>query len=481
MNRRMVFHTTGKIVLSEAAMLLLPVIVALIYREKCVYSLLISAGIALVCGLLLIFLFRPQNKVIYAREGFAIVALAWLFLSAIGALPFTLSGQIPHYIDAFFETVSGFTTTGASIIENVEKMSHGLLFWRSFTHWVGGMGILVFAIAILPGVSERSIHILRAEMPGPIVGKLVPRAKNTARVLYIIYFVLTALEIIMLLTGGMSFFESVVHSFGTAGTGGFGVKADSIASYSPYLQWVITVFMLLFGINFNLYFLMLIGRFREAIKSTELWVYLGIILVAAVVIFFNIYPLYGSIAEVARLSGFQVASIITTTGYATADFNQWPGLSRNILLLLMFFGACAGSTGGGFKISRVVILVKSLYRELVALVSPRSVRVVRFEGKRLDENALHSVSGYFIVYVICFILILLMLAFDDFDFLTNFSAAASCLNNIGPGFNVVGPASNYSAYSTFSKLVLSFAMLFGRLEIYPMLLTLSPKAWIKKR
>ena len=480
MNRKKVFNTVGLMLEAEAALLLLPLLVALIYRERCVWSLAASAAIALALGWVLRRFCKPDNHLIYAREGFVSVAMTWLAMSAVGALPFFLSGEIPSYIDAFFETVSGFTTTGACILANVEIMSRGLLFWRSFTHWVGGMGILVFVMAIVDDVNDRSMHILRAEMPGPVVGKLLPRARDTASILYKIYIVMTGAEIVLLMLGGMPVFESIVHAFGTAGTGGFGVKADSIAGYSPYLQWVITVFMLLFGVNFNLYYLLLARRFRAAAQSSECWYYLGIVLVSVALITFNIMPLYETLGEAIRLSAFQVSSIITTTGYATADFNLWPEFSKAILLLLMFVGACAGSTGGGLKVSRAVMLVKMVHREIRHLLHPRSVNSVKFEGKHVDGATLKGVSSYFAVYMMCVLSIFLLLSLDQFNLETNLSAAVSCFNNIGPGLAAVGPVSNYAAYSGFSKLLLSLAMLLGRLEIFPLLLTLSPATWAKK-
>ena len=480
MNRRMIVKTLGLMLRVEAALLLLPALVALIYGESCLWPLLISAAIAMAAGLLCKFFARPKTNLIYAREGFVIVATSWLALSAVGALPFFLSREIPNYIDAFFETVSGFTTTGASILTNVEIMSHGLLFWRSFTHWVGGMGVLVFIMALFSNMSDRSIHIMRAEMPGPVVGKLLPRAKDTASILYKIYIGMTIVQIILLICGGMPVFDSIVHALGTAGTGGFGIKADSIAGYSPYLQWVITIFMLLFGINFNLYYMLLIKRFRAAGQCSECWYYLGIVGVAVAAITANILPLYNNFATALRHSAFQVSSIITTTGYATADFNLWPELSKNILLLLMLCGACAGSTGGGLKVSRAVILVKTIRREFKHLLHPRSVNSVKFEGKQVDGATIKSVSVYFALYIVCMIVIYMVLVFDKFDMQTNLSAAISCFNNIGPGLGAVGPASSYAAYSPVSKIVLSLAMLLGRLEIYPLLLTLSPATWLKK-
>lgn len=480
MNRRFVFYLLGQIFNATAALMVLPLIVSAVYTEASFFSFFITIGICLIIGIPLSLACKTEDRVIYAKEGFIIVALAWIAMSAIGALPFVISGEIPSYVDAFFETVSGFTTTGASILLNVEELSRGILFWRSFTHWIGGMGVLVFIMAIIPASTDRSIHILRAEVPGPIVGKLVPKMRETAKILYLIYIAFTVLEIGFLLVGGMPFFDSVVHAFGTAGTGGFGIKADSIASYSPYLQWVITIFMMIFGINFNLYYLILVKKIKSVFKSEELWAYIGIALVSTVIIAINISGMYESVSETIRASSFQVATIITTTGYATADFNLWPELSKTILLVLMFVGSCAGSTAGGFKISRVILLLKMIKREIKLLLHPRSVGVVRFEGKKVEEPVLKSVSAYTAVYVVCFMTVFILLAFDKFDILTNFSAAAACFNNIGPGLNAVGPAANYAGYSVFSKLVLSVAMLFGRLEIYPILFVLSKSAWSKK-
>jgi len=480
MNRKKVFNTVGLMLEAEALLLLLPLVIALLYRERCVWHLAAAAAIALAAGFLLRRFCKPDSNLIYAREGFITVAMTWLAMSAVGALPFWLSGEIPHYIDAFFETVSGFTTTGASILTDVEAMSRGLLFWRSFTHWVGGMGILVFVMAIVDDANDRSMHILRAEMPGPVVGKLLPRAKDTASILYKIYIAMTGLEIILLVSGGMPLFDSIVHAFGTAGTGGFGVKADSIGGYSPYLQWVITVFMFLFGVNFNLYYLLLVRRFRAALQSSECFYYLGIVLVSVILITFNIMPMYDGFAESLRYSAFQVSSIMTTTGYATTDFNLWPEFSKSILFLLMFIGACAGSTGGGLKVSRAVMLGKMVHREIRHLLHPRSVNSVKFEGKHVDGATLKSVSSYFAVYMICIVAIYLLLTLNGFNMETNLSATVACFNNIGPGLDAVGPAANYAAYNPFSKLILSLGMLLGRLEIFPLLLTLSPATWAKK-
>ena len=480
MNRRMVLYIVGTVIKIEAALMVLPLITSLIYKESCAKDFLISIGIALVAGFALTLAFRPGSKIIYAKEGFVIVSLAWVALSSIGALPFYISGEIPSYIDAFFETVSGFTTTGASILTDVEAMSKGMLFWRSFTHWIGGMGVLVFIMAIIPSVSDRTIHLLRAEAPGPVVGKLLPKMKHTARTLYIIYIVLTVALFIFLLAGGMPVFDSIVHAVGTAGTGGFGIKGDSVASYSPYIQWVIAIFMLLFGVNFNLYYFALIRKFKAAIKNEELMTYACLVLFSIVTISINIAPLYETVSETVRTSVFQVAAIISSTGFATADFNLWPGFSKTILLLLMLVGGCAGSTAGGFKVSRVLMLFKTIKRELQKLLHPRAVSTIRLEGKRVDEKTISSLGSYLAIYVIFLCGVIFILGMDKFDLETNISAAVSCVNNIGPGFSAVGPASSYAMYSPFSKIVLSFAMLLGRLEIFPLILTFSPSTWVKK-
>ncbi len=483
MNYKMVFRTVGHIVQIEAVAMLLPLIVAAIYSEKASFwALLITIGVAAVLGTSLTLICKTKNKVIFAKEGFTSVALGWVALSAIGALPFILSGAIPSFVDAFFETVSGFTTTGASIVTDVESWEHGLLFWRSFTHWIGGMGVLVLMMALLPSDSGRSIHMMRAEMPGPVVGKLVPRVKDTAKILYLIYVVLTLVEIVFLWCGEMDLFESAVHSLGTAGTGGFGIKGDSLASYSPYSQWVITIFMLLFGINFNLYYLLLIGRLRSVLKSTEMWTYLGVVAVAIGIITVNIMPLYENFADILRHSAFQVTSIITTTGYATTDFvGLWPIFSQTVLLLLMYMGGCAGSTAGGLKVSRIVLLWKMIRQEFRRMLHPRSVGAVQSEGKTVDSTTLHSIGVYLALYMLIFAVILLLLGLEPHMTLeTNLSATASCFNNIGPALGQAGPMSSYAGYSDFSTVLLSFAMLLGRLEIYPLLLALAPHTWTKK-
>lgn len=482
MNRRMIINAVGLVLRVEAVLLLLPAIVGVIYGERQTWlAFLISAAISLVLGLLPKYFLKPRTHVIYAKEGFIIVAFTWIMLSLVGAVPLVLSGAVTSYADAFFEIVSGFTTTGASVIPDVEALTRGVLFWRSFTHWVGGMGIIVFVMAILPNVSERPIHILRAEIPGPTVGKLVPRIKDTALILYLIYIGMTVIETIMLLFGGMSFFESLLHAFGTAGTGGFGIKRDSIAGYSPYIQWVITVFMVLFGVNFNLYYLALLRKFKAVVTSTELWAYLGIIISSVAVISWNIRHLFVGAEETVRAAAFQVSSIISTTGYATTDFNLWPNLSKNILLILMFIGGCAGSTAGGIKVSRIVLLFKLISNEVKRMLHPRSVSSLRFEGKTVDGHTRKGVSNYFLIYFVCLIAIFLALSFEPFDFETNFTAVVTCFNNVGPGFGAVGPTGGFGDYSAFAKIVLSFAMLLGRLEIFPIIIALAPVSWARNK
>lgn len=479
MNKKMVFNTLGKIIWIEALLLLLPFAVSLFYRNDCAWAFAVTIGIAAVISVPLMIFCKTDNKVIYSREGFVIVSLAWIALSVVGALPFVISGEIPSFTDAFFETVSGFTTTGASVVADIESMSEGLLFWRSFTNWIGGMGVLVFVMALTASMPDRSIHVMRAEMPGPMVDKLVPKARETAKILYLIYMAMTVVEIVIFVICKMPLFEAVLCAFSTAGTGGFGIKADSIAGYSPTIQWVIAVFMFLFGINFNLFYLMLLRRFKSAFKSSELWIYVGVAVVSCAAISVNILDSCSGLSEAIRLSAFQVSSIMTSTGYSTADFNLWQGFSKTLLLILMFMGGCAGSTAGGLKVSRVIILFKGMRRELTRLLHPRTVKTLKFEGKRLDEQTLSSANSYLTVYTACIIFIFLLLSIDKYDIETNFSATVCCFNNIGPGLGQVGPVCNFGGYSVFSKYVLSAAMLLGRLEIFPLLLCFSPSTWSK--
>lgn len=480
MNMKIVGRMTGRILLLVALLMLIPLLVAVLYREDCAVYLALTALLTAGVGALLAFL-KPSAKSLYAREGFAIVALSWVGISLFGALPFFLSGEIPNYLDAVFETVSGFTTTGASILTNVEAMSKGLLFWRSFTHWIGGMGVLVLIMAISsPG--DNFMHIARAEIPGPTVEKFVPRMRKTAKILYGIYLVMTAVEVVLLLLGGMDLYDSLTHAFGTAGTGGFSVRNASIAAYdSPYLQWVITIFMVLFGVNFGVYYLLLLRNWKKVLKSSELRWYLGIILTAVALITVNIRPMFDHLHDTIRAAAFQVSSVITTTGYATVDFNRWPEFSKTILLLLMVCGACAGSTGGGIKVSRLLILGKAIRREVARMLHPRAVRTLKFDGKVVEESRVHSVIVFFALYMGLCAVSFLVLSMDRFDMETNLSAVFACLNNIGPGLSLVGPTGNFSAFSPLSKVILILDMLLGRLEIYPILLMLVPSLWKRRQ
>ena len=486
MNYRLVFNLVGKVLVLMAALMLLPLITALVYAEYwAAVSFAITIGGAAGLGLLLALLLKPKNQYMYAKEGMVITALAWIVVSLVGAVPFVISREIPNFIDALFEIVSGFTTTGASILNDVEAMTRGMLFWRSFSHWIGGMGVLVFILAIVNGRNDRSMHILRAEMPGPTVDKLVPKAKTTAFILYAIYIVLTLVEAIMLWCGEMNCFEAFVHAFGTAGTGGFGIRNTSITDYSAYSQWVITIFMLLFGVNFNLYFLLLLRKFTSFFRNSELWIYIGVVVASVAIITANIYSLYGNFSDSLRNSAFQVASIMSTTGYSTADFDQWPTISKAILFMLMLVGGCAGSTAGGFKLTRVILLFKKVGNDLKKALHPRTATVVKINGEKVSEETMSGVTSYLTIYVIIFLAVFLILSLDPCvpktsAFETNFTASAAAFNNIGPGFAAIGPTCSFSFYSPISKIVLIFAMLFGRLEIYPLLLTISPTTWIKR-
>ncbi len=475
----MVLRTLGYVLGAESALLLLPLLVAALYREDPVPFLIPLLALG-VCALALCRI-RVKEKTIYAREGFLIVSLSWILVSLAGAVPFVLGGAIPSYVDAVFETVSGFTTTGASILTDVESLPRGLLFWPSFTHWIGVMGVLVFIMAVLPLANDRSMHVMRAEVPGPAVGKMVPRARDTAMWLYGIYLGLTLLEVVFLLAGGMPLFDSLVNTFGTAGTGGFAIKNASIGFYnSAYVDGVITVFMLLFGINFNLYFLLLMRDFKQVLKSEELRVYLGVALTAMLLIALNILPQYGGFGVAFRYSAFQVSSIMTTTGFATADYTLWPTFSQTILFLLMILGACGGSTGGGLKVSRAIILVKSLGREVVRLVHPRAVSTVRLDGKRVEAQTVRDVGVFFIAYMFIIAVMTLLISLDGFGFATTFSAVTACMGNIGPGLGAVGPMGNFADFSLASKLLLSLTMLLGRLEIFPLVLFFTPVLYEKR-
>ncbi|MDD6717455.1 MAG: TrkH family potassium uptake protein [bacterium] len=482
MNYRMLGYVLGRIFMVEAALMLLPVAVALIYGETGrLAAFLIPLVLLAVIGLLL-GKRAPADTAIYAREGLVIVALSWVLMSVFGALPFVISGEIPNFVDAFFETVSGFTTTGASILRDVEALSQSMLFWRSFTHWVGGMGVLVFAMAVLPMTDGRAMHLMRAEVPGPSVDKISSKLRDTAKILYAIYFAMTVIEVLLLCLGGLPLFDALITSFGTAGTGGFSNRGLSIGAYdSAYVEMVTAVFMLLFGVNFNLYYLLLMRHFREALGSEELLAYLGVVGISTLAIAGNIYHLYQNVGQSLRYAFFQVASIITTTGFATTDFNLWPTFSKAILVLLMFFGACAGSTGGGLKISRIIIMCKAARQDMMRVLHPHAVTSVRFEGKPLERKTVSGVHIYMNLYLLICVLSMLIVAFDQFDLITTFTAVASCLNNIGPGLEIVGPMGNFADFSVPAKLLLTFDMLVGRLEIFPMLVLLAPTTWLKRR
>ena len=436
--------------------------------------------ISLSCSLLTL-ICRGAPSAFYAREGLVCVGASWIVLSLVGCLPFYISKEIPRYVDAFFEIVSGFTTTGASIVPEVERLSKGILYWRSFSHWLGGMGVLVFLLAFTGGKGQGfTMHLLRAESPGPNVGKLVPKMRTTAAILYIIYIALTVLNIVFLMLGGMNLFEAVCHAFGSAGTGGFGIKNDSLASYSPYLQNVTTVFMILFGVNFSCYYLFLIKQWKNVFKDEELRMYFCLILTSIVLIVFNTRGMYTTLEETVRHAAFQVGSIITTTGYATTDFDLWPSFSKTILLCLMVVGACAGSTGGGLKVARILLLIKGVRRNIRQMLNPRKVEVVRNNGSVVEEKILSNTNAYLSAYVIILFAVFAIISLDGFSTGTNFSAVLACFNNIGPGLELVGPTCNYSAYSDLSKLVLSWAMLAGRLEIFPILVLFSRRIWTGK-
>lgn len=478
MNRRIIVRTLGLVMLFEAIFMILPCICGLIYNEKEAFVFL-GCSIVLVIFSLLTRLIKVNSKTFFAKEGLTIVSLSWILMSATGAVPFVISGTIPSYVDALFEMVSGFTTTGATILSDVEILPRCMLLWRSFSHWVGGMGVLVFLVAMLPISGGNNVHLMRAESTGPSVSKIVPKIKSTAKILYAIYTSLTIIHIILLLIGDMSLFDSLTTAFGTAGTGGFGIKNDSIASYSLYIQNTITIFMTLYGINFTLYYLMLIRHFKDALKSTELWVYIGILFTATILIFLNILPFYGSISESLRHSAFQVSSIMTTTGFSTADFNQWPVFSKTLLVVIMFVGACAGSTGGGMKVSRIIILLKGISKELKLAAHPKSVHKISMDGRLIEHETVRVVNAYAISLAVIYVISLLLISLDNQSFTTNFTAVAATINNIGPGLDGVGPLSNFGHFSDFSKLVFIFDMLVGRLEVFPVLMLLSPYTWRK--
>lgn len=481
MNKRAIIYVLGAVLLIGAALMLPPLLVALICHEVSGwYFLWVMLGAA-VLGALALRLGGGKRAVMYAKEGLIAVALSWIVLSLVGALPFTLSGQIPFYLDAVFEMISGFTTTGSSILPAVEELDKCMLFWRSFSHWIGGMGILVFMLAIVRMDGGQAIHLLRAESPGPTVSKMVPRMADSSKILYGIYFGLTVLQILFYLAGGEPLLDSLCNAFGTAGTGGFAIKNSSMGGYSCFLQTVVTVFMFLFGVNFSLYYMLLLRKFKAVFKNEELRLYFGIAAGSIVLIAINISRMYNTVYESVHHAAFQVVSIMTTTGYGTVDFEQWPAFSKAILLSLMFIGASAGSTGGGLKVSRVLLLMKSIRRTIRKALHPRRVQPVYMDGRAVSEEVCDNVNAYLAIYCVILVLSFAIISVDGFSIGTNFSAVASCFNNIGPGFELVGATQNFSIYSDLSKIILSLDMLLGRLEIFPLLLLLSPDTWSRRR
>lgn len=477
MNIRAIIYILGWILNIEGAFMLLPFIVSLLYREPQGAAFLMVSVLCILIGSLIV-LKKPRNMEFFEKGGFVTVAFGWILMSIFGALPFCINGDIPNFTDALFETVSGFTTTGASILTDIEALSHCSLFWRSFTNWVGGMGVLVFLLAILPLTKGGSpIHLMRAESPGPSVERLLPKLQNTALILYVMYFVLSLAEFIFLLLGKMPVFEAITAVFGTAGTGGFAVKNASFADYSPYIQWVTAVFMMLFGVNFGMYFLLYLKKWGKAFRFEEVRYYFFIIIIATAIIFFNIYPVDNGVESTLRHTFFQVSSIITTTGFATIDFDLWPAASKAILVTLMFVGACAGSTGGGMKISRIMILFKTVKKELMIHIHPGSVKKIKAEGKMVNHEVQRSINVFFVTFILIFTASVLLLSFENQDLVTTFTAVSATLNNVGPGMAVVGPSGNYAFFSPFSKYILMFDMLAGRLELYPMLMIFHFGMW----
>lgn len=479
MNYSIVLYILDCVLKFESAFLVLPALVGLIYREHASVSYLAVAVLCLILGVLLTHK-KPRSTNLYTREGFVAVALSWIIMSIFGAIPFVLTGDIPFYVDALFETISGFTTTGSSILTDVESISKASLFWRSFSHWIGGMGVFVFIMAILPMMGGSTMNLMKAESPGPSVSKLVPHVKDTAKILYGIYIAITICEATILRALGMPLFDSLTTTFGTVGTGGFGIRNDSIAGYSPAIQITITVFMILSGINYTAYFYILTGKIKELFKIEEVRWYLAIIFGSVAVITWNVRSLYPTFSETLRHAFFQVGSIITTTGYATTDFDLWPALSKTLLVTLMFIGACAGSTSGGIKVSRILILLKTIRKELSLIIHPRQVKKIRMDGHPVDHETLRSANVFLVVYFVLLLTSMLLISVDEFDFSTNFTSVVTVLNNIGPGLNLVGPTQNFSIFSPFSKFVLMFDMLAGRLELFPMMILLMPSTWKRK-
>ena len=478
MNFRIIAYIVGWVCNFQAIFMVLPCITALVYQEHEFFAFLISMILCLIVGIPLTAR-KPKNKVFYTKDGCVAVALSWLALCIFGSAPFVLSNSIPHPIDAFFETVSGFTTTGSSILTDVEVLPHCILMWRSFTHWIGGMGVLVFLLSLLPLAGGYHMNLMKAESPGPSVSKLVPKVQQTAKILYSIYIGMTLLQIVLLLIGNIPLFDTLCIAFGTAGTGGFGIRNDSMGSYSTYCQIVTTIFMILFGVNFSAYYLILTKKIRQALKFEEVRYYFGIIAAAILVIGLNTMHLFQNLGVSIQQAAFQVGSIITTTGFSSADFNQWPALSKTILVLLMFVGACAGSTGGGIKVSRILILCKAAKKEFQLYLHPNAVKKIKMDQKTITHDILRSTNIYLTLYLLIFAVSVLLISLDNFDMTTNFTAVTATLNNIGPGLEIVGPMGNFSSFSYFSKCVLVFDMLAGRLEIFPLLLLFFKGTWKK--
>lgn len=479
MNYSIILYILGCLLKFEAGFLLLPVLIGIIYKEDTILSYLAVAAVCLILGLLFTHK-KPTNKNLFIKEGFVTVASSWIIMSIFGALPFVLTGDIPSYVDALFETISGFTTTGSSILSSVEALSRTSLFWRSFTHWIGGMGVFVFIMAILPLMGGSTMNLMKAESTGPSISKLVPHVKDTAKILYGMYIALTLAEIFVLCCFQMPIFDAFTITFGTVGTGGFGVLNDSLASYSPAIQYTVTIFLILSGINYTAYFYIISLRFKDALQIEEVRWYLIIITITTAIITFNIRDLYPTFEESFRHASHQVATIITTAGFCTTNFDTWPELSKCILVILMFIGACSGSTAGGMKISRAVMLVKTIKKELSLIIHPREVRKIRMDGHVLDHQTLRNTNVFFVIYILLTLTTTLLISIDNFDFTTNFTAVVATLNNIGPGLNMVGPTQNFSIYSNFSKFVLMFNMLAGRLELFPMVIMLMPSTWKRK-
>lgn len=478
MNYKLMRYVIGWLIVFESVFMCLPALVAVIYREDAFFSFMLSIGTGMLFGAALVWK-KPQNKQMYAKEGFVIVSISWIILSIFGAMPFLLSGTITNVADALFESVSGFTTTGATILNDIESVQKSVLFWRSFTHWIGGMGVLVFIMAVIPLAGGNNIYLMKAESTGPSISKLVPKMKTTALILYGMYFAMTILETVVLLIAGTNLYDAVNIAFSTAGTGGFAVKNDSLAGYSVTVQNIVTVSMILFGVNFNIYYLILCKKIVNAVKNSELRVYIGIWITAAILVAINLHGRFGSFKDDLQQSAFQVASVMTSTGFMTADYDLWPEFSKVILVLVMMIGACAGSTGGGIKVMRVMILIKTLIKELDTSVHSRTVKKIKLDGRFIEHEVIRSVNVFMVAYIVLHIVSMLILSLDNLDFTSNFTAVAAMINNTGPGLAATGPTENFSGFSVLSKFVCIFDMLAGRLELFPLLVLFAPSTWRK--